>query len=376
MTSKTFITRIAVPLLLLAACSSETKPEQRVSVTAPLERVEATTVAATHAVPGAVRSATVSVLSARVVGNVTRVHVSVGDRVRAGQVLVDIDDRQARAQSESATSGRQQSSEAIAAASAAVDAARANATLASSTFARFAALRQRGSVSAQEFEDAQARNSAAQAELERAERTHAQLVARGGEVRAGVTQAATFLDDTRVRAPIDGVVTARFVDPGAQAAPGMPLLTVEDTRHFRVEATVSEDIVVRPGDPVTIETGQESLKARVTRVRPAVDAVSHAALVEIDLERPLRSGSYARVLFEKGQRRAITIPDTAIVRHGQLASVFVLGSDRVARMRLVILGSTTSPSGRSEVLSGLDAGETIVSVTSGVHDGATVRSNS
>lgn len=333
MTSKLSIS--AAMALLLAACGHEAaKPLQRETVTAPTVIVQPAAIDATRAITGTVRSKNVSPLAAKVMGNVVRVHVAEGDRVRKGQVLVEIDAREARAQSGAATS--------------AITAAEANAQLAETTWRRYAALRERQSVSAQELDTMRAQRDAAHAELAR--------------VRAMAAQAETFVDFTVIRAPIDGVVTARFVDPGAQAAPGMPLLAVEDANAFRVEATVPDDLHVRAGDAVTID----GRTLRVSRVQPNVDARTRSSLVQIDLDTPMRPGAYVRVLFRTGERTAITVPPSAIVRRGALTSVFVVDTDGVARMRLVRVGEG------SEILSGLDAGERVVTEPKNVRDGVRV----
>lgn len=360
--------------LLALACAGEPPATEAVSITAPLEQAQTSGIPILQALAGTVRSATVSTLSPRIAGNVLQVSVSVGDRVRAGQVLVRLDDRGGRAMRDRAGSGRTQAEEAIASAASAVDAAQANASLASSTFERFSALRERGSASTQEFDEARARHLAAQAGLESARRTSAQVTARRAEATAAVSDASTLLSDSEIRSPIDGVVTARFIDPGAMASPGMPLVTVEDPAASRVEVTVPQNLVVRAGDSLTIEADGTRIEAKVSRLRPALDSITRSALVEIDLGNArLRSGTYAKVFFTTGRRDAVTIPVAAVVRRGQLASVYVLGDDGVARMRVVTLGSVASE--RVEILSGLDAGETFVAAAApGLRDGITIRS--
>lgn len=325
----------------VVACSHEEGPALvRESVNAATTVVQPGRIEATRAVAGVVRSANVSPLAAKVMGNVVRVHVAEGDRVKAGQLLVEIDPREGRAQTNAAAS--------------AIAAAEANAALAEATFRRFDALRARGSVSPQEYDNVKAQRDAAVAELERA--------------RAMSTQASVFLDHAQVRAPMNGIVTARFVDPGAQAAPGMPLLTVEDARAYRVDAMVPEDLAVREGDPVRLAWSNDSTtEAKVTRVQPNVDPTTRSSEVQIALEAaPARSGAYVRVQFLTGEREAIRIPDSAIVRAGQLTSVFVVESDGVARMRLITLGE------ENEVLSGLAPGERIVTEPKSIRDGVKV----
>ena len=335
-------------VLAAAACARPEAVAPVVNVSAPTLIVRAAAMPETQTVAGTVRSATISPLAAKVMGNVTRVLVSEGDRVRAGQLLLEIDDRDIRAQSDRARAGRD-------AVGRAVEAAKAQAALAETNFKRFAALRERGSVSQAEYDAAQAGFKVAAAELDRA-------LAQQREAGAALEQAGVFVDFAKVRAPIDGIVTARFVDPGAQAAPGMPLLTVEAEERYRVETTLPDDLAsaVHTGDAVTVETSGHRLAARVTQIVAAVDPMSRSALVKIDLPRDtaFRSGAFARVAFTTGRRSGIAVPATAVQRRGELASVYVVGSDGIARLRLITTGDAAGDS--IEVLSGLDDGERVV----------------
>ncbi len=348
----------ALLTVFLGGCSHPEKAEPHPTVEAPVIVVESASLPILHAVAGTVRSSTTSTLAANVVGTVVRVRFAEGDRVRAGEVLVEIDAREGRAQLDRAKAGTQEAERAI-------DAQAANAELAESTWRRFEALHERKSVSEQEFSEARARRTAAQAELSR-------LKARRSEARAAAEQAEALLAYSSVRAPIDGVVTARFVDPGAQAGPGVPLITIEAERAARVDANVPENVTVRVGDQASVEAGDQHLSARVTRVQPSVDSGARSALVQLQLERPLRSGTYVQVSFAIGTRTAVTVPLSALVRRGQLNSVFVVGAGQVASMRLITVGVVDGL--HVEVLSGLNAGEKIVAAPARVRDGMVVRS--
>lgn len=344
--------------LLVAACSRDETPPPRETVQAPVVVARRTSLPAFHTVAGTVRSQTASTLAANVVGTVVRVAVAEGDRVRAGDVLVEIDAREPRAQAERARAGQDELERAV-------EGAAANAQLAESTYRRFEALRQRGSASQQEFDEARARHTSAQAEL-------ARLTASRQGARAAVTQAAAVLGYSSVRAPIDGIVTARFVDPGAQAAPGVLLVAIEDERTTRVDATVPEGIPVTVGARAFVEAADQRLEARIVRVQPSVNSTARSALVKLELARPLRAGTYVKVSFPVGERSAVVIPATALVRRGQLTSVFVIDKGDVARMRLVTVGAMNGTD--VEILSGLDPGESIVSAPARVRDGVIVRS--
>lgn len=349
---------LALFVLLVAACSRDATTPPRETVQAPTVVARRTSLPILHTVAGTVRSQTASTLAANVVGTVVRVAVAEGDRVRAGDVLVEIDAREPRAQAERARAGRDELERAV-------EGAAANAQLAETTYRRFEALRRRGSASQQEYDEARARRTAAQAEL-------ARLNASRQGARAAVTQAAAVLGYSSVRAPIDGVVTARFVDPGAQAAPGVSLVAIEEERATRVDATVPEGIPITVGALAFVEAGDQRLQARIVRLQPSVDSTARSALVKLELAQPLRAGTYVKVSFPAGERTAVVIPAATLVRRGQLTSVFVIDKDNVARMRLVTIGATNGAD--VEVLSGLDAGESIVSAPARVREGVIVRS--
>jgi RND family efflux transporter MFP subunit len=356
MSSRSFET-LLFAAIILAACTVREKPVTRDTVDAPVIVVRRASLPSFVSVAGTVRAETTSTLAANVVGTVARVLVAEGDRVRAGDLLVEIDAREPRAQLARTRAGGDEVERAI-------EAATANAQLAEKTHQRYLALRDRGSASQQEYDEAKARFTATQAELNR-------LLAKRSEARAASTQAEAVLGFSSVRAPIDGVISARFVDPGTQAAPGVALLAIESEAATRIDANVPEDVAVRAGDRADVIVGERRVGARVSRVQPSVDPAARSALVKLQVEQPLRAGSYVRVAFPAGAREVVTVPVAALVRRGQLTSVFVVGSDGVARMRLITIGSTDGA--QAEVLSGLAAGETIVSAPARVRDGVIVR---
>src|SRR6185369_9321926 len=137
---------------------------------------------------------------------------------------------------------------------------------------------------------------------------------RRSDARAAETQAQAVLDYSSVRAPIDVVVSARFIDPGTQAAPGVPLLTIESDRATRVDANVPENIAVRVGDRAVVILAERRLDAHVARVQPSVDPAARSALVKLHLDLPLRAGTYVNVAFPIGARDGLTVPSSALVR--------------------------------------------------------------
>ena len=300
---------------------------------------------------GTVRAAQTSDLSSQMMGTIVEIRVREGDRVQRGQLVAAIDDAQPRAALDRATA-------VVSAAQQQLAAADSDLALAESTLKRYQTLYDRKSVSPQEFDEVKTRQQSTLARRDMAQADHAQA-------KAAMAQAHVALDYTRIRAPFDGVVTAKKAYAGSLATPGMPILTVEDVRKYRLEVTVNENDLryVRIGQsvPVVIDAlDRAELHGKVNEIVPAADASTRSFLVKIDLpaDKSLRSGLFGRAEFARGSRPSILIPRTAVVERGQLQGVFVLDQNKVASLRYVTLGK---PSGSAiEVLAGLQSGELLV----------------
>jgi multidrug efflux pump subunit AcrA (membrane-fusion protein) len=395
---------VAAPVLLLslallsASCGTKQEVATEVAPTVKDVNVEQVALSAIddyYEATGTVRSATTSTLSARVMGNVIALRAREGDRVRRGQVLVEIDNRDTLAQLQKAQAGLSESEHAlgeaersIQAAESARAAAEANKRLAATTFARYSALLERRSVSRQEFDEVEARYKVAQAEADRSEKMVQALAARKSQALARVEQARADISNARlvtgyarITSPVSGIVTARQTDIGQMAMPGAPLLTIEDDSRYRLEAVVEESQLARArtGDRVRVRIdalGDREIPGRVAEIVPAADPASRSFILKIDLpveeyRGGLRSGMFGRAGFSAGQRQAITVPHQAIVERGQLTGVFVVDENGIARLRLIKTGKTFGE--RVEVLAGLSEGERIVTTRVGdVSDGSRI----
>ena len=344
----------AAGLALLAGCS-ESKPAapaapEKVHGVAVMEVHKATVPDAIEAT-GTVHAALSAQLASQVMGTITRVNVHEGDRVRRGEVLVSIDEAQQQAAYTSAKAGLQASQQSIAAAD-------ADYALAEATTKRYQMLYDKKSVSPQEYDEVKTKLAAAQA---RRDAAHAGAT----QAEAGVSQAGTAMSFTKVRAPFDGLVTARLAEQGAMAAPGVPLLVGEDPSKFRLEAQVDESKIgaVKLGEsvPVTVDAlGGQAVEGKVVQIVPAADPASRTFTVKIDLPAnpQIRSGLFGRASFPRGQREAIAIPKSAVLSRGQMQAVYVIGGDQLAGLRFVTLGAASGD--QVEVLSGLQNGDRIV----------------
>jgi multidrug efflux system membrane fusion protein len=362
----------------LAACGSAEKAKQAQPETirgVQLETVRLQSLPDLYEATGTVRSATSSVLSAQISGTVREVRVKPGDHVRRGQVLAVIDDRGPRAQVAAAQAGVEEATQGLAEIEHALQAAAADRQFAEATFRRYQGLLAKNSVSRQEFDGAEAKYKAALANERALEAKKRQIEARGEQARSQQESAETVFSYSRVTSPIDGVVTAKPVDAGTVVMPGMPLLTVEDPGHYRLEANLPEQLLpkVTLGTPVDIRTEHGKLQGRVTEIVPAADTASRTFLVKVDLPRDCgcRSGEYGTAGFAVGEAQRFSLPRQALVEHGELEGVYVANPQGVLEYRLVKTGKDLGE--RVEILSGISEGDRVaISQVDRLRDGVRV----
>jgi RND family efflux transporter MFP subunit len=326
---------------------------------------------------GTVRARTIAVVASQVMGRVTSIPVSEGSRVEKGALLATIDDAAIKAQ---AAAAEGMVAEAVAArdeAEGAVAQAEAGRTLAERTYARFVKLYEEKVITQQEFDEAEAKRTVAAKEYLRAVEKRAQTAGRISQARGQSDAAKAMLSYTRVTAPFAGVVTGKKTDAGSMAVPGMPLLVLEDSRRYRLEAAVPEAhlsrLSVGSRAEVVLDTAPERpIPAAVSEIVPVVDPVSRTFLAKADVSGPgLRTGMYGRLRFSAGKEAVLAVPQAALSRAGGFDGVFVVTPDNVARLVVV---KTGRPMGdRIEILSGLAPGSRVaVSPLDKLVDGAKV----
>jgi multidrug resistance efflux pump len=203
---------------------------------AKIETIRLSPVEEEYEAVGTVRSKITSNLSSKVVGNILAVHVREGDRVKIGQVLIEIDDRDSQSQLQKAEAGLREVREGleeieqnIHGAEAARGAAEAGRALALATFNRYQGLLEQKSASQQEFDEVQAKMKIAEAEADRSGRMLQALVAKKNQVlakmeqaKADITRAQIYVGYGRITSPINGVVVSKQAEIGLLAARGPP----------------------------------------------------------------------------------------------------------------------------------------------------------
>lgn len=374
--------------IAVTACGRQEKTATEAAARPVDVKVEAATpsdVARPFETGGVVRARTTASLVSRIVAEVKEVLVQPGDRVKAGQTLIRLDARELQANYARAEAGAAAADQAVRAANTARDGAQAALTLASATHKRISELHSKKSATPNELDQAVGGLRGAEAQAQGAEAGIRQAEAGAVAARAALEAARVGVSYATITAPFSGIVTEKNLERGNMASPGVPLMTVEDVRGFRLEVRVDESRVGELDRTRPVEVALDSsavapaaqsapLTGQISEISRALDPGSHAFLVKIDLPESasVRSGMFGRARFAGPAHRALVVPAAAVARRGQLNTVFVVGSDNRARVRMVNIGETAG--GRTEIAAGLDAGErVVVSPPPGLVDGAAVR---
>jgi len=340
---------------------------------------------------GTVRTRRRTVLSAKIQATIQEVLVREGDRVSGEQVLVRLDDADARAMLRRAEATLDEAKESVVEAergilaiARAVEGSRAQDELSRITYERQKNLFERRAVTEQARDEALARYRMSNSELARVVESKASLeakrrqaLARIAQAEAEITRARIVLQDTIVRSPMSGIVVTRNVEVGNLASPGTPLFTLDEER-YRLEAQVPEleRSRIMTAEPVVVSVGLTTFTSgSIAEVIPAADVQSRTLVVKVNLpDSPeLRTGRYGVARFVVGKRERLDIPRGALTLLGQLEALYVIDPQQIAHLRLVRTGAPRDE--RVEVLSGLAPGETVA--TSGLdllHDGCRVES--
>jgi multidrug efflux pump subunit AcrA (membrane-fusion protein) len=369
---------VVVATALIAGCNSAQKMGGGSSAVVEGVKVETVQFQETPEVyeaVGTIRSSTSSVLAAQISGTVREIRVKTGDRVQQGQVLALLDDRSPRAQLGVAEAGVEESAQGMAEVEQALLAASADRAFAEATYRRYQDLLAKNSVSRQEFDGAEAHYKAAVAQEASLAAKKKQMRARQQQAKAQQESAEALFSYSRILSPISGVVTAKSVDAGTVVMPGTPILTVEDTAHYRLEAILPEQFVTKVGigREVTVTTDRSNCEGRVVEIVPAADAASRTFVVKVELPGncECHSGQYGKARFPVGEQRLLTVPRSSLLERGQLEGVFVVNARGVVEHRLVKTGKNLGD--RLEVISGLGEGERVAtSQTDRLNDGVRV----
>jgi RND family efflux transporter MFP subunit len=294
--------------------------------------VHDTTIDAVFEAAGVAAPIRQATLSTKLTGTVTDVLVNEADRVTAGQLLVRIDARDLSAKSAQAAA----------------------------SVAEAEAMRNDAIVQATRIRALYGDSAATRAQLDAAETALARAEAGLKAAQAASSELGAVSSYSVIRAPFPGIITKRFVDPGAFAAPGAPLVAIQDVSTLRISATTTPDIAsgLHRGQILTALVERAPVRATIEGVVPATAGSLHTvnALVP-NPNAELLAGSRATLTLPTGQRRVLVVPSSGLVREGDLTGVTLrtaAGDDR----RWVRLGSALGA--MVEVTAGLRPGDRIV----------------
>lgn len=339
---KKITTIFSIAALILTASCGKDKPASKES--APAIAVKVSTPSAEAgaflSASGKIEAVQNANLSTRMMGYVTETYVNVGDKVTKGQLLLKINSADISAQ------GAQ--------VSASITEARAAFRNAEKDYNRFKALYEQNSVSQKEMDDISANYEMAKARLEGATQMKNQVNAQ--------------LSYSNITAPFSGIVTGKFINKGDMANPGMPLISIETPGSFQVTALVPESEITKIKDGATVnvvvKSTNELLKGTVTEVSSSAKNTGGQYLVKVVLDKTdakLLSGMFTSVQFpvEKStETHHILVPESALVKQGQLTGIYTIGNENVAILRWLRTGKSFGDN--VEVLSGLAADEQFI----------------
>jgi RND family efflux transporter MFP subunit len=328
-------------------------------------------------------------LHAKVAGYLKAIHVDVGDRVREGQLLAELEIPEMRQELEQATSLQKRSELDAARARTEVERAETLVRIRQLSYDRLAKVAQQrpNLIAQQEIDNLLAQLQDARVQVATAKATLATTEAQIRVASTSTDKASTMLAYTRITAPFAGVITKRFADAGAliqagtsSASQAKPVVRLSKIDRLRLVLAVPESIVsrVKVGTPVSIRADnmETPILGRVSRFSNQLISATRTMETEVDVpnsDNRLLPGMYAYATIQLDQQRAtLTIPIQAAAGAEREQTVFVVNANNQIEARKIRLGMDTSS--KYEVVSGLEEGEKVVVGTRGrLKPGDTVR---
>jgi RND family efflux transporter MFP subunit len=312
---------------------------------------------------------------AKVAGYIRQIYVDVGDHVKTGQTLAVLEVPELSAQLQGADAAVRRAKDTIRRAKGDLDRTE---SLHSAIHLDYTRLKQAsearpGLIAEQELDDAQAKDKEGTAQIAAAEAALSEARNQLDVALAEQKQLSAMSDYTRINAPINGVITRRYVDTGALVQAGtnsntqaLPVVSVAQTDLFRLTLPVPESAVpmVHMGTLVTVHVSalNRNFEGKVCRFADAVNQETRTMHTEVDVHNKdgsIVEGMYAEVNLTLARRdHALTVPVQAVTRDGPRASVLVVNSQDRIEERQVELGMEGA--NQVEILSGLSPKERVV----------------
>jgi membrane fusion protein, multidrug efflux system len=354
-----YLLAAAAATLFLPGCkrdddASATETAEAIVTVGP-ENIAVATLAELRSGPpisGSLEPEQAATVRAEVSGSVLQTYSEAGQRVKRGQLLARLDDSSVRDAFLSAKS-------AVRSAETALELARRNAE-------RSERLAKAGAVADRDLETAQW-------DVTNAEGTLA-------DARARLANAQEQLEDTRVRAPFDGIVSERQADAGDVVQVGAALFSIVDPRHLRLEASVPAGQVgrLRRGDQVefTLSGLDRKINGRIERINPVVDSATRQVRIYVavpNLDQSIVAGLFAEGRVASDTKRAVAVPLNAIDTRGNTPRVHLVKAGRVSESQ-VQLGVRDEAAELVEVVAGVAQGDTaLLGTAQGITPGSRIR---
>lgn len=348
---------ILISLLILMSCGNKKDKQEKVNadVTVKLEKASLENNPDILSFSGKIEAETHSNISTRIMGQIAKIYVVPGQKVKKGDLLMNIKSNDIKAKKSQVNAN--------------LTAAKSAFSNAEKDYKRFKVLFSKGSASQKEMDDVTTRYDMAKANLKAVK-----------QMGKEVDELLRYAD---IRAPYSGVITKKYMNEGDMASPGMPLLAIEKNGSFIVKARIpeSEISLVKKGDKVKVKVkalGDVIVNGEISEVNPSAIYTGNqyearvALLPDIENIDKILSGMYVSVLLAKGGIPAIMIPKNVLVKRGQLTGLYVLSTSGTAMLRWVRTGKSIGD--KIEILSGLGNGEMYIKSYKGkIWDGAIVK---
>lgn len=333
-------------LSIFGSCSSDKKasvktiPAVAITLSSPAGSIQNGIQASGH-----IEAIETANISTKIMGYIIRLNVKAGDLVHAGQVLATINN-------EDIVAKRAQTD-------AMVSEAEANLYNASKDYGRFVKLYDQQSASAKELDNVTLQYNSAKARVEAARQSRNEVIALGSY--------------TTLTAPFSGVVVQKLVEAGTLATPGMPLLVIEKTGSFQVNAAIPENQIskVKLNDPVKVNVKSSRLQfeGKITEINPSSQFSGGQFMVKISVpdseKKEVYAGMYVNIFIpgkadpsQEINSNIVLVPKSAIVNQDQLKGLYTISQNNTALLRWVRIGRTYGDD--VEVISGLNREEKFI----------------
>lgn len=284
-------------------------------------------------------------IGSQMMGFVSKINVNVGDEVKKGQLLIQINNTDIKAKKAQADAGLSQ--------------AEAGFQIAEKDYHRFKKLHEQNSASQKEFDDITTHYEIAKAQVEAAKQVQ-------NEINA-------ILSYSNIKAPFSGIITSKSINLGDMTNPGMTLFRLETPGKYLATALVSENEIeaIKKGQnvQVIIKASGKSLQGKVSEVSTSSQNTGGQYLVKISLitdnKIKLYSGMFVSTNFplKNGLNNNVTVPKSSLIHQGQLTGIYTVSKSGTAILRWLKIGKSTGD--HVEVLTGLSKNEKYIVTAEG-----------